>query len=144
MCQMNCVSLIRNSRSFLLAYCLLLSACASDDVTQLVMCSANNERECVVGLLEAGVDVNGRGKEGASPFYAAVYNENFALADLLLQYGANVNGRNQGVSYLTALARHEKYSGIEYLITSGYSVSEDEYERLAIEAPDVLSLLPER
>ncbi|KAK5165802.1 uncharacterized protein LTR77_008725 [Saxophila tyrrhenica] len=56
---------------------------------------AHNEKECLLFLLEQGVDVNARGASGNTGLTTAIKNDRIHLLDILLSYGADPGVRGQ-------------------------------------------------
>lgn len=73
-------------------------------------------------LLEHGADPN---INPLTDFYPALYvaasNDNFEMAELLIQYGARVNG----LGALGAAARRKRYAMMEFLFRHGADVNDD-------------------
>src|SRR5690606_28241140 len=113
----------------------LLLGCWSEQQTQLLICSVDNDIECVRGYLSNGADVNGKGKEGVSPFYAAIKNHNFEVADVFNDYGVDLNKGFSGKSYLEILIMENNHKAIKYLFDNGAEFHKDSVEyKLAVES----------
>jgi ankyrin repeat protein len=106
----------------------ILYGCYNDTQTQMVICAANNDKDCITKLLDNGADINGHGKEGVSPFYAALKNKNFTVADVFVDRGINLYGSSEKKSYLMLLINFENYEAIEYLLKAGYKLKEGSVE----------------
>jgi ankyrin repeat protein len=115
---------------FLTVFVVLLTSCWSEQQTQLLICAVDNDVECVREYLEKGEEVNGHGKEGMSPFYGAIKNHNFDVADIFIEHGVDLNGKVSGKSYLALLIMEKNYEAIEYLFNKGATFATDsgEYE----------------
>jgi len=104
---------------------LLGAGCSDDNQTQMVIGAANNDTKCINHYLDSGHDVNGHGKEEASPFYAALRNKNFGIADIFVQHHVDLYGSSGGKSYLALLIEDKNYDAIKYLFSVGYKISPD-------------------
>lgn len=69
--------------------------------------------------MSEGIDANGHGKEGVSPFYTALINGNFEVADVFIRYGANPNGTSAGGSFITLAIERNNLQALEYLDRNG-------------------------
>lgn len=71
----------------------------------LVEAALRNDAATVKRLIQQGVPVNGKGKEGLTPLHLALLNANYHAASLLLNGGADANlAAINGVSCLTLAA----------------------------------------
>lgn len=111
--------------------CVLLYGCWSDVQTQMIICASNNDKVCIKKYLDSGEDPNGVGKEGVSPFYAAIRNKNFEIADLFLsKKGFDINGESSGKSYLWRVIKERRVEAVIYLKKRGalFEVESDEFK----------------
>ena len=82
-------------------------------------------------IVENGlVSVNAKGNYGWSPLLAAVYNDNVAIAELLISAGANVNAEENdgGYSPLVVAVREDNLEIAKLLISAGANVDIQDYE----------------
>lgn len=119
----------------------LLSGCFNDNQTQMVICSVDNDIECIKKYLSNGHSPNGLGKENTSPFYAALRNHNFEIANLFIKYGADLNSKSGGHTYIFNLIEESDIKSLSYLKNAGakFKKNSEEY-RLAIKKEDPVYL----
>src|SRR5262245_18883934 len=68
---------------------------------RLMLAVANGDLKSVTSLVEAGANVNGRLRDGATPLMAASSKRQVAVAELLISHGASVNmPANEGATAL--------------------------------------------
>jgi len=85
--------------------------------------AAGKGHYCVVGrLLEAGADVEGVDRYGASPLYRAAYSGHVEVARLLLESGARIDAANIriGITPIHAAALAGRLAVVELLIERGH------------------------
>lgn len=85
------------------------------------------ERSSIISLIDHGIDINSRSKEGFTPFHYATNNrsmEQKSLVKLLLQLGADVNSRSlEGETPLYSFARNGNSESIRLMIDAGANVN---------------------
>lgn len=100
----------------------------------LTVAATAGRARIVQRLISAGVDVNVFDGSLATAFHAAVYHKHFAVADMLLAAGANINAQgNPGFSATPlhgAIYQDMKENGVErttYLLTRGADTAIEAY-----------------
>ena len=86
-------------RNLMVSCCLIAAASAlclavTTDL-RLIQAVKNNDLESVGRLLKERVDVNARQGDGSTALAWAAYEDNLAIADLLIRSGANVSAANE-------------------------------------------------
>lgn len=76
-------------------------------------------------LIERGVDINCRFRQGDTPLTMAIKNNHLGMVALFIHHGANVNqGNSDGIRPLHLAILHERGTLISSLITAGAHVNE--------------------
>ena len=70
-------------------------------------------------LLKAGADVNAKDEHGCTALHVAVNAKNYAMVQLLIQYGANVNEKSNKKTPLHIAVNKKKIDIVQLLIESG-------------------------
>lgn len=92
------------------------SAEISEETVQFLTAAALNSRQEIEVLIESGVDVNARGKNGwTALMLAAQYGASDAI-QALIEAGADVNARNSFGSSAVFIAKNYGRSEIEQLL----------------------------
>lgn len=115
----------RRMLTLLAVLTLFIGGCWSDEQVTLVHCAANGKTDCVERMLSDGASVNGHGKEGESPFYAAVRNRHYETATVFLEHGVSLSGVHMGHDYVEFAVKERDVAALRYLRTVGASVSRD-------------------
>ena len=118
-------------QAFVLPLTVLLYGCWSDDQTQMLICATDNNKACIKKYIESGIDLNGVGKESVSPFYAALKNKNFEVADMFVsEERFDINGISSGRSYLWNVINSRNLDAVRYLKDNRarFKVGGEEYQ----------------
>ena len=84
-------------------------------LTALMFAAREGTLECVEVLVKAGSDVNQVSADGSSALVVAVQNGNYAVANYLLEHGANpnlANKKNWAPLYLTVKNRNQETTAV--------------------------------
>ncbi len=105
----------------------------ADETALYHACARGVDVEIIKSLLDAGADLSIKDKDGFSPFYAAVDEENIEIVKYLLTRGADVHELN-GVNNLTALfpaANNGNLDIANVLIDAGININAKDNEGLS-------------
>jgi ankyrin repeat protein len=88
---------------------------------QLIEAIRVGNRQRVVALLDAGVDVNATNEGGSTPLIMAAYYDQAGIARLLVERGAELNRKNDEgeTAAFMAATRSEKVAVLSYLLQQG-------------------------
>jgi len=92
---------------------------------KVIMHSAGAGRvRSVKALLDAGVDVNTRDDDGATPLMAAVYCRAVGMARFLIERGADINAKslNQNDAMIVAIVNHDE-AMVSLLLGAGFQIA---------------------
>ncbi|MDR1382777.1 MAG: ankyrin repeat domain-containing protein [Planctomycetaceae bacterium] len=96
----------------------------SDDATLLVLMSANGQLSIVKNLVEKGVDVNTKGKNGEQPLVAAARSGNLEIVKYLVEKGADINVKNNDGFFPLLLAVIKgDLDIVKYLVEKGAGIN---------------------
>jgi ankyrin repeat protein len=103
----------------LIAAASALSLAATTDL-RLIQAVKNNDPESVAHLLKEHVDVNARHGDGSTALAWAAYQDNLAIADLLIRSGANVSAASEdGATPLHLACTNRSARMVERLVAAG-------------------------
>lgn len=120
--------------------------------TPLHLSSYHNQLECARICFKHGAQVDSRDESGDSPFILAEKNNNYAMMQLLLDAGANINWKNDyGKSAMWyAIWQHTDAEKVKFMIDRGAETSDDDkhnhfvgpilYQREQLRKPILLTL----
>lgn len=90
------------------------------DDTPLILAARHGELDIVKELIAEDADVNARNMDGTNALWAACVADSFAIADLLLANGVELDNQNEnGATVLMYSASSDRLNWVEYFLRVG-------------------------